>query len=61
MSTPNPMSELAEARERFLKEMGICEHICSGNCRRRGCNCKCGEFHIVDMNEAFKQWIEETK
>ena len=23
----------------------MCEHICSGNCRRAGCNCECGEFH----------------
>ena len=22
-----------------------CYHQCSGNCRRIGCNCKCGEFH----------------
>lgn len=22
-----------------------CEHQCSGNCRRVGCNCECGEFH----------------
>lgn len=22
-----------------------CEHVCSGNCRRVGCNCECGEFH----------------
>lgn len=23
-----------------------CNHICSGNCRRVGCNCECGEFHL---------------
>ena len=22
-----------------------CEHICSSDCRREGCNCSCGEFH----------------
>lgn len=22
-----------------------CDHQCSGNCRRVGCNCACGEFH----------------
>jgi len=22
-----------------------CEHVCSGNCRREGCNCLCGEWH----------------
>lgn len=25
-----------------------CHHICSGNCRREGCNCLCGEFHYHD-------------
>jgi len=23
----------------------LCEHQCSGNCRREGCNCLCGEYH----------------
>lgn len=22
-----------------------CDHVCSGECRRSGCNCACGEFH----------------
>ncbi len=22
-----------------------CEHQCTSNCRREGCNCACGEFH----------------
>jgi hypothetical protein len=22
-----------------------CDHMCSGNCRRVGCNCNCGEWH----------------
>lgn len=22
-----------------------CYHQCSGNCRRVGCNCSCGEWH----------------
>lgn len=24
-----------------------CNHICTSNCRRNGCNCDCGEFHIT--------------
>ncbi len=28
--------------------MENCEHICSGNCRRVGCNCECGEYHGVE-------------
>lgn len=27
-----------------------CYHQCTGNCRRVGCNCACGEFHC-DPNE----------
>lgn len=23
----------------------VCEHQCSGECRRSGCNCNCGEYH----------------
>ena len=26
-------------------ESGKCYHQCSGNCRRVGCNCECGEWH----------------
>lgn len=22
-----------------------CDHICTSNCRREGCNCECGEYH----------------
>lgn len=29
-------------------ETNYCDHICSGNCRREGCNCECGEFHNED-------------
>ena len=31
--------------------MQDCTHICSGNCRREGCNCLCGEFHRVEGGE----------
>lgn len=24
----------------------MCKHECSSNCRKEGCNCKCGEFHF---------------
>lgn len=30
--------------ERYTYAPG-CSHMCSGNCRRVGCNCECGEFH----------------
>lgn len=35
----------------FVEEKGECEHICSGNCRRVGCNCDCGgEWHCLDCH-----------
>lgn len=24
-----------------------CQHMCSSNCRREGCNCGCGEWHAT--------------
>lgn len=24
-----------------------CDHMCTSNCRREGCNCNCGEFHRI--------------
>ena len=30
----------------YLTVKRDCEHVCSGNCRREGCNCECGEFHL---------------
>ena len=24
-----------------------CEHQCSSNCRKNGCNCDCGEYHQI--------------
>lgn len=31
------------------EEIGECQHVCSGNCRRVGCNCDCGgEWHCLD-------------
>ena len=32
--------------ENAIEEVLQCTHICSGNCRREGCNCVCGEYHI---------------
>lgn len=23
-----------------------CDHDCTSNCRREGCNCDCGEYHV---------------
>ena len=32
---------------------GECEHQCSSNCRREGCNCECGEYHTTDKELEF--------
>ena len=37
--------EVAEAAEVLQELIQECDHICSGNCRRNGCNCACGEWH----------------
>jgi len=26
-----------------------CDHICTSNCRRVGCNCECGEWHNEEL------------
>ena len=36
-----------------------CEHVCSGNCRREGCNCLCGEFHDSMTKEELKEAIAD--
>lgn len=39
-------AKIAAARANGKKNVrSMCEHICLGNCRRYGCNCKCGEYH----------------
>lgn len=34
----------AEAEDMKKDELE-CHHVCTGNCRRIGCNCECGEWH----------------
>lgn len=41
--------------------MEYCEHLCSGNCRRNGCNCNCGEFHLATKEEQEKQFNEDRE
>lgn len=36
-----------------------CDHSCTSNCRRVGCNCGCGEFHGND--EVVQETIEYLK
>ena len=40
-----------------------CEHKCSGNCRRIGCHCSCGEWHVSKENKLnlpTTKWSEEN-
>ncbi len=46
--------------------MNGCEHICTSDCRREGCNCQCGEWHInaeeeQDMKEMIEEWKEKDR
>lgn len=36
-----------------------CDHVCSGNCRRVGCNCLCGEWHKQSVHVPRRISIEE--
>jgi hypothetical protein len=40
---------LREAKEEdvvwIMNQLQDCDHQCSSNCRRNGCNCDCGEWH----------------
>jgi hypothetical protein len=42
-----------------------CDHVCSGDCRRTGCNCNCGEFHVSstvdEMTEEELQNFESDR
>ena len=35
----------------FIEDVRSCDHICSGNCRRVGCNCNCGEWHMERIDK----------
>ena len=43
MPTKEDVGYVAKA-ERYTYAAG-CSHQCTGNYRREGCNCACGEFH----------------
>lgn len=38
-------NDLMDMLESFAKALN-CEHECSSNCRKVGCNCACYEFHF---------------
>ena len=42
-----------------------CDHSCTSDCRREGCNCLCGEFHDSmtqdDIIEALTDELRDTR
>lgn len=38
-------SYLEDMLKAFMETLE-CNHECSSNCRREGCNCACGEYHL---------------
>lgn len=36
-----------ELKKRIDDMYPKCFHSCTSNCRREGCNCKCGEYHLT--------------
>lgn len=36
-----------------------CEHQCTSNCRREGCNCLCGEYHDTMTEEELEDLEED--
>ena len=37
-----------------------CHHVCSGSCRREGCNCEHGEWHEEPVDSEIKAIKEEN-
>ncbi len=35
-----------------------CNHVCSGNCRRVGCSCLCGEWHDTQADDRQRLHIQ---
>ena len=42
-------ADLKDIFESFVEALE-CDHECSSNCRREGCNCNCGEWHFSELN-----------
>ena len=38
-----------------------CDHSCTSNCRREGCNCECGEFHDTMSQTEYDEAVAEIK
>ncbi len=42
-----------------------CDHSCTSDCRREGCNCPCGEFHdsatAEEIQESLADELRDTR
>ena len=38
-------NDLMDMLEGFAEALN-CNHSCTSNCRKKGCNCVCGEYHF---------------
>lgn len=36
-----------------------CEHACTSNCRREGCNCECGEWHGRMTKDEYEEAVSD--
>ena len=36
-----------------------CDHDCTSECRRSGCNCECGEYHDSLTKEEYEEIVDE--
>lgn len=53
------LNKLQDLYDEQLEEPLVeCHHQCSGNCRRVGCNCSCGEYHD-EKAEQIKPTVKE--
>ncbi len=53
-------NSIEEAQKVFDEEVGECDHECTGDCRRHGCNCSCGEYHEEDKSKRLTNWLEDN-
>lgn len=38
-----------------------CDHDCTSNCRREGCNCLCGEYHDSATAEEIQEMLADDE
>ena len=70
MSKPNLYAELASRDYDLHKQAGLiespmewedCSHQCSSECRRTGCGCPCGEYHVNEEDRDKMEWVGTMK